>query len=155
MQQTIMTDVSPPPYAAAVQTPQCEHVNAPSFPPDLKEKHVVSEDDEEVEGGESPSQTAPSGGILLNRIRAKKNGSTVVDTSTRRILYHVENENRFLTYRGTLTSFHKGEDIAIEPYASIDNIAVTLAPLPGEDPSLSAKDDWKFLYHHQPLLGLP
>ena len=138
MQQTITTDVSPPPYAAAVQSPQCEHAHVSSLPSDLKEKHVVSEDDADVQGGDSPSQLAPRGGILLNRIKAKKNGSTVVDTSTRRILYHVENENRFLTYRGTLSSFHKGEDIAIEPYASIENIAVTLAARPGKDPSHSA-----------------
>lgn len=149
-----MTDVAPPPYAA-VQTPQCEQAHISSLPSDLKEKHVVPEDDADVKGGDSPSQTAPRGGILLDRIKAKKQGSTVIDTSTGRILYQVDNENRFLTYRGTLTSFHKGEDIATKAYASIDNIAVTLAPLPGEGPSQSVTSDWKFLYHHQPLLGLP
>lgn len=109
--------------------------------------------DDDKEEEDAPKQMVPSGGILLDRLKAEKQGSTIIDTSTGRVLYSVAAVNHFSTYRGTQSTFKHGEDPATPPYASIDNIAVTLAPLPGENSSETVTNDKKFLYSHRRFLG--
>ena len=109
--------------------------------------------DDDKEEEDAPKQTVPSGGILLDRLKAEKQGSTIIDTSTGRVLYSVAAENHFSTYRGTQSTFKHGEDPSTPPYAFIDNIAVTLAPRPGESSSDTVTNDKHFLYSNRRFLG--